>query len=159
ARLLEADPKTKGRYEVFNFGVPGYSSYSGKHLLIDQVLRFQPDLLIIGYGFNDWKYTPHNLEDAQEPARNNFFYRLRMNLRKLRTYALLDHWLYSTLVKRMMPDNPKAFHHAVSPEKYFENIETMLKIAQENKIPVILLNTNFLNDYTLHALKKLSAAY
>lgn len=41
------------RYEVLNFGVPGYSTAEEAAVLRTKVLRFQPDLVILGYVLND----------------------------------------------------------------------------------------------------------
>lgn len=42
-----------GRFEVLNFGVPGYTSFQGSVLLRREVLRYQPHAVTIAYGAND----------------------------------------------------------------------------------------------------------
>lgn len=54
-RVLEKLLNQKGsqRYEVLNFGVPGYTSFHGQLQYERLVKAFKPDVLILAYGFND----------------------------------------------------------------------------------------------------------
>lgn len=54
-RVLENQLNANGaiRYEILNFGVPGYTSVHGRLQYNRLVKSFQPDLLILAYGFND----------------------------------------------------------------------------------------------------------
>lgn len=52
--LLEASlNENQVRFQVYNFGVPGYSSYQGLKLLESEVLDYRPDLVCLQYGWND----------------------------------------------------------------------------------------------------------
>src|SRR6185369_9035870 len=41
------------RYQVINAGVPGYTSYQGLVYLQEQGLALRPEIVVIGFGFND----------------------------------------------------------------------------------------------------------
>ena len=49
--LAEANPGR--RFEVLNFGVPGYSSRQGLELIRQDVLQYEPDLVTFAFGTND----------------------------------------------------------------------------------------------------------
>jgi lysophospholipase L1-like esterase len=51
ARLRE---KMSGReIEVMNAGIPGFTSFQGERLLVDEILPLAPDYVVLSYGFND----------------------------------------------------------------------------------------------------------
>jgi lysophospholipase L1-like esterase len=45
------------KYEVLNFAVTGYNSYQEEILLKDKVIKFEPDIVLVGFCLNDWSYT------------------------------------------------------------------------------------------------------
>lgn len=55
AHILEdkLNAKSSKRFEVINAGVPGYSSLQGLRYLKTELLKYQPDCIIVGFGFND----------------------------------------------------------------------------------------------------------
>ncbi len=53
-RLLNAGVADgRRRYEVFNAGVAGYSSYQGLRRYQGEVDRYQPDIVLVSFGWND----------------------------------------------------------------------------------------------------------
>jgi len=57
SRLLE-EQLGPDSVEVWNAGLPGYSSYQGLTWLRSQLLAFEPDLVIVYFGWNDhWRTT------------------------------------------------------------------------------------------------------
>ena len=56
AKQLEAlllNHFSENKIEVFNAGVPGYTSYQGLMQLKHRLLRYHPDLVIVQFGIND----------------------------------------------------------------------------------------------------------
>ena len=49
----EMNRTTGGMVEVINAGVPGYTAFQGKRFLESRGLDFDPDLVIVSFGFND----------------------------------------------------------------------------------------------------------
>lgn len=67
SRLLE-EQLGPDRVEVFNASIPGYSSHQGLAWLRAQLLAYEPDLLIVYFGWNDhWRTT--GWTDRQLAAR------------------------------------------------------------------------------------------
>ena len=51
--LAEQGPAAGRRFEVLNAGVAGYSSHQGVLRFLQEVDRFQPDLVLVSFGWND----------------------------------------------------------------------------------------------------------
>jgi len=41
------------KFEVINAGVPGYSSFQGSRYLKSELVKYHPDTVLVGFGFND----------------------------------------------------------------------------------------------------------
>ena len=53
-RLLQEQGRAGGRrFEVMNAGVAGYSSHQGVLRFLQEVDRYQPDLVLVSFGWND----------------------------------------------------------------------------------------------------------
>lgn len=96
ASLLEniLREKTGCRIEVFNAGVPGYSSLQGLRYLKKELFKYQPDLLIVAFGFNDL-VSIVDLEDKNIPALPAWFVSFDNALSNTRLYRLLKKSLAS----------------------------------------------------------------
>lgn len=55
AYLLEAKLNSlhRGTFEIVNAGVPGYSSLQGLRYLRNELIKYHPDMVLVGFGFND----------------------------------------------------------------------------------------------------------
>jgi lysophospholipase L1-like esterase len=84
------------RVEVVNLGVCGYSSQQGKVLLEREGVRYEPDLVTISYGSNDWSRVP---EPYDEVYRRNLRWTgaLREFLHGSRAYQIYSAFLMRTL--------------------------------------------------------------
>ena len=51
--LAEQPPAPVRRFEVLNAGVAGYSSHQGVLRFLQEVDRYQPDLVLVSFGWND----------------------------------------------------------------------------------------------------------
>ena len=57
----------KDRVEVYNMGVPGYSSFQGLRLLKSRAMDFNPDLVIAAFGWNDHWLIMNRPDKEQKP--------------------------------------------------------------------------------------------
>ena len=58
----------EGDFEVLNFAVDGYNSSQEEIILRERALRFEPDMIILAYCFNDDSYTDGLGDLARERA-------------------------------------------------------------------------------------------
>jgi lysophospholipase L1-like esterase len=78
SRLLE-EQLGPGEVEVFNASLPGYSSYQGLAWLRSQLIDYEPDLVIVYFGWNDhWRTT--GFTDRELAARVAFWRPRILNL-------------------------------------------------------------------------------
>ncbi|HET9481218.1 MAG TPA: GDSL-type esterase/lipase family protein [Candidatus Polarisedimenticolia bacterium] len=66
-RVLETELRRRlpgRRIEVINLGVCGYTSLQGRVLLEREGLRYQPDIVTISYGSNDFSPVPEPFEEV-----------------------------------------------------------------------------------------------
>lgn len=82
-------------YEVINLSIPGYSTLLERDLLKTQGLRYQPDLLIIGYVLNDAEHPrirePYNQKIKKLLGKESFYSK---RLRELSHFYRYFHFLY-----------------------------------------------------------------
>jgi len=114
-------------FQVYNFGVPGYSSWQGKRLLKEVIDQYHPDLVVIFYGWNDLWLARGFSDDEQSPKPESPITKLRDQLAILRTYQLLNKAAASAQLKAKKKQADK---FRVSVDKYQSNIDEMVRMAQ-----------------------------
>lgn len=146
-KILENKLKTLGNYEVLNFGVSGYNTAQEAELLATTVLNYSPDLIIIGFFYNDFDKPQEIMSKNnffQEMFynveiffyKNSLFYKfLKFNLRTNMFVSSLFHKLttvehYETII------NEKGVEY-----QYFNNsVHRIKEITYKNNVPVIWLS-------------------
>ncbi|HXI02872.1 MAG TPA: GDSL-type esterase/lipase family protein [Candidatus Saccharimonadales bacterium] len=135
------------RIEVVNMGVCGYSSFQGRILLKREGLAYQPDLITISYGSNDWSRVPEPFDEAYE--RNaGWTGAVRALLHHSRAYqvyaALLTRAVsgeWHERVKEAGVDRAETMPLNVGPEKSEANIRAMIRMSREaGAEPVVVTN-------------------
>lgn len=102
--------------EVFNASIPGYTTYQGLQWLRLQLLDYEPDLVIVYFGWNDhWRYT--GMTDTQYA---------RLAKAKLRLMALF-----------MRPSDPPPLR--VPPEAFRANCEEIIDLVRAQGGSTLLL--------------------
>lgn len=79
------------RYEVMNFGVPGYNTFQEVQFLKNKVLKYKPDIVIIGYLSNDIidenlfknESSRMMLQIRNETGNDNITYNLEIQIQTL----------------------------------------------------------------------------
>jgi hypothetical protein len=151
--LQAAGPETN--WEVVNCGGISYATYRLMPIM-RELLKHQPDLFVL--------YTGHNefLEDrtyANIKAAPRVLIRLHRTMLGLRSYALADRWLARRGRRRASPTvmtadvqtkldlagglqsyhrNPTWRRNVITHFRH--NLETMIRMAQDAGVPVILVN-------------------
>lgn len=126
--------KFSAKIQVINAGIPGYSSYQGLVYLREKALLFQPDLLIVSFGYNDRRAIP-DISWSDSPQFFSRDYRAHRRIeffRKSYIYRFFQH-----LAPKSIPI--KGFDVRVDTLRFADNLSQIARIASENDIPAIFL--------------------
>jgi len=127
----------RGRFgptvEVINAGVTGYSSYQGLLRFRQQVDTFDPDIVLVSFGWNDAasrKGPPDSAFQPPSPAR----IALERLLTHYRAYRVGRYWLQQ---QGAAPAENAA--HRVPLADYLTNLRGFVRTAREHGAHVVLL--------------------
>jgi len=137
-------PGTK--VEVVNLGVCGYSSQQGKVLLEREGLRYEPDLVTLSYGSNDWSRVPEPYDEAYRRSLG-WTGAIREILHRSRAYQIYSAFLMKTLRGAGSTD-VKALKEAaldmpfnVGPDKSTTNLISMVdRVRLAGADPILVAN-------------------
>ncbi len=137
------------RYEVMNFGIPGYTSCHGREVFERYALKYSPDMVIFTFGANDGKLISRN---AKKMLQNHGIVEdVKYFLWNFQTYKLLRKWLLS----QADPFGKKSGNSGLAEKKvpystiqeYRNNLEYMIDHCQANGIRPALLGLCCPIDY------------
>jgi lysophospholipase L1-like esterase len=134
--LLERGYQTP--VEVFNAGVPGYTSYQGLLYLQHELLAHRPDLVAIQFGWNDHWQGPTGVADKDIRLPSPAVFRLQQGLAHSRLYRLLR--------TAMLPKPPANASPRVPLEDYRRNLREMVQLVQRQGGRVMLLTAPYLDN-------------
>ena len=125
--------------EVINAGIPGYSSFQGKQYF-QELLKLQPDIVLIMFGWNDHWKAGQEISDAEQETPPAIVVSLQNFFSKLKLYKLLRKiTLSATEDTQFVRIDDIAGKRRVSQEEYFENLTEIIKTSQKNNITPVLL--------------------
>lgn len=133
-------------YEVINFGVDGYNTIQEAEVLKEKAIKFDPDLIIIGYLPNDAEISGQNkLDNTQEENEikksayfkfMNFLNKYSRFVQYVRAKVLnlnLYHKGYISYFSEIYAED------SIEWQKNMESIKKIADIGKENNIPVLLI--------------------
>lgn len=134
-RFAELISESEGRQvEVVNASCPGYTSFQGVGRLKD-LWRWQPDLLIVYFGWNDhWKSL--NGETDRDVARRQV---LSNEARSWLAMSRIYWSMFSVRTKLAPPLPPEQAPVRVPPDHYHENLEAIVREADARDCPTLLI--------------------
>ena len=147
--------QNKIRYEVLNFGIPGYTTYHGMAVFNRYALKYSPDMVILSFGANDGKPVPEAAKKIlkQKPWAES----LKYFLWNFKTYKLLRKILLSKVNpfdKLKQKDSEKVPKEPFNTlEEFRKNIEYIIDRGKKRGIQTVLLGICCPVDY----LAKMSA--
>lgn len=135
------DTATSGpRYEVLNFGIPGYNTVMEAALLKERVWAYKPDALVLGYCADNDTSLPNFIRKPRQLftlGRSYLWEILRTRSLKPARMALEGAVEYSD------PSNiPPEYHFLVGWENAKRSLEEIAEVAENEHKPVL-----FLRDY------------
>ena len=130
-RMLNTQSDGRQYFQVLNFGVWGYNSCDLKTIYKNEVMEFNPDMIIIMSGWNDiGKQGQKDIQSIDDYCKSNYSMLSNSNL-----YRLLAFWLKT-------PWQEKQFSH-LSLETleqnsiyYLENMREIISISKSRNILV-----------------------
>lgn len=133
------DKHKRHKFRVINAACPGHTTYQGLKILKNEVLRFNPDMLIVSYN-ND-----PGLEYAEEKERafkNPFMERLNIALYHSDYYLLFQRAtmdLKIFLLTKFKKGYSPSFVRRISLDDYRNNIREFIKIAEEYNMYILFI--------------------
>lgn len=141
--ILENDLKKRlpsKDIEVLNCGVPGYSSHQGKIYFKKRLLDFNPDMVIVMFGWNDQWPAGSGITDAEQDPPNSLIIWGQNILSRLKSYQLLRKWILSSSEEptKISLDN-LTIQPRVNLEHFDKNLIDIIETAKQNGIKPMLI--------------------
>ena len=136
--LLNRGPAILGRrFEVINAGVAGYSSHQGLRRFLEEVDEYQPDLLLVSFGWNDVAEAIGQPDKSFQIPLGPMVACQRVLVR-YRAYLVLMYYTRSWRVQP--PPSPKgSVHPRVDLADYLANLDRFRTEAEAHGIPIVFL--------------------
>ncbi len=137
------------RYQVMNFGIPGYTSYHGREVFDHYALKYSPDMVIFTFGANDGKLISQRAKKVLQDK--GALEDLKYLLWNLETYKLMRKWILSQSdpfkqkAKQSAEPEPKVPYATV--QEYRGNLEYMVDLCRANGIRPVFLGLCCPLDY------------
>jgi lysophospholipase L1-like esterase len=127
--------KDSDRFIVINAGVWGYSSFQGVRRFREALL-FQPDMVLISFGANDFlRVTMSDLDFANKKIR-------KMNIDHILMKAKIGQVLLAIFDKLPLTKKDVLIPR-VSVQEYKDNLNEIVRLSKERSIKVVLLTRPF----------------
>lgn len=125
-KLLQA-ATSKKTVEVINAGIGGYSSLQGYRYFKNSLLKYNPDLIIVWLGINDWTQAIYYTDKEQKNVKSKKINRSFLSHSHL--YLFLKNVVFAKRLRR------------VPLEDYSENMGNIASLARENNIETAFILT------------------
>lgn len=141
------------KWIVYNFGLPGYSSFQGLKFLEENIAEIDPDVVVVCFGPNDGCFAPflRDVEFFNKKQNKNYmvgihgfmydtflFYRVFKNININFARKLVD--------KSFGNSKFNFYRVRVSPLEYKENLQKIKFICMRNNAKIIFLQHCWLFD-------------
>ncbi len=123
--LLDERATPPRRYEVMNAGVAGYSSYQGMRRFEQESQTYEPDVVLVSYGWNDVPEAVDMPDSSFEPTSATMVTVLR-RLFRYRLYLVIENYAVAGRVSR----GAKKEYSRVSIDEYLDNMQTFADEAK-----------------------------
>jgi lysophospholipase L1-like esterase len=133
--------ETKRRYTVINAGVPGYTSYQGLLYFRERGILLHPEVVIIGFGFNDATLDGDVRDRIARQQRILPFIRLDEGLAR---HSTLYRWMRYQTYRPPVSDHIER----VDVEEYERNVSALVQLVQEAHSQAVLVDfLSFISPY------------
>jgi len=137
--LINSDPDLPA-VQVINAGIPGYSSFQGRRFFNSDILKLEPDIVLLMYGWNDQWAAAGNIPDDRQEMPPEIIIDLQNTFSRLEIYRLIKKITLSVIEEpldaKLDRENPV---YRVGTVEYYNNLTVMVKQAKgEDIIPICL---------------------
>lgn len=126
--------------EVYNFSVPGYSSFQGVRHFRRYIQPYKPDILLVTFAWNDQWLAANNRPDREIRMPPQIMIDLQNLLARFRFYRVFKQGIFSILPspQRLWETNvlPR-----VSLDDFKLNLAEIIRAARRDSIRVVLLTS------------------
>ena len=123
---------------MINAGVAGYSSLQGLRFFRNELIKYRPDIITLFFGMDDsapaYFYTDR--EQTSYPEKGGM---IRNILQKSRVYQFMDTSILFVRLRNRKMEFDKSLER-VSPKEFQENLSSIMEIAVQKGIKVVVLN-------------------
>lgn len=141
--------------QVYNMGMPGYSSLQGLRLLKAQALKYSPDILLVNFGHNDAAFAFYFADKQQIATKIKYLFEKTFS--KIRCYRLVRDACNKALVSSELRSS--RFQPRVNLQDYHDNMAEICKIAKDNNIKIILYDLPILKNMESEEYYKFRQSY
>lgn len=120
------------RVESINAGVSGYTSYQGMRKFEMDVDKYEPDMILVSFGWNDAADVIGRPDKEYLPP-SPAIAEVQRVLYRTRSFRMLMQWL------RQATSEPSPTGPRVSVEDYKANLRAFVAIARQHGVKVVLL--------------------
>ena len=139
-RLLEARLRRPdgSRVEVFNLGIPGFTSRHGLGVLRHYALELEADFFVFSLGANDPRLVFRSVDEVLSED-DGWWGTVRFTALRFRTFLLLRSIAFDLFDPTDRFAERGAFVQSVTDAHYTENLQTMIAIARDHGARPILM--------------------
>ena len=126
----------KYNIEVINAGVIGYTTSHGLRQYITKLSQYQPDIVVVSFGFNDFlpSWIPSlKCSEPRLPVIREIFYYLQ----KYRIFQL-GMWVYQNI--SFFHPLPFQVNWIDGEEEYYYNLHRFIQVIRNNGVHLLFLN-------------------
>lgn len=128
--------------QVYNMGMPGYSSLQGLRLLKMQTLKYSPDILLVNFGHDDAAFSFYFTD--KEQTANEIKYFFDKTFSKVRCYRVIREACFKMLSLSELKGY--RFRPRVNLQEYYNNIAEICRVAKGHNIKIILYDLPILKS-------------
>ncbi len=133
-KLLRSRNTPDRVYEVINAGVGGYSSYQGVQRFLQEWELYEPDLILVSFGWNDLPEALGQPDKAYKPD-STVMVKILRTLIQYRAYLVIQHYM----VSGGLQERKQAAQSRVPLDDYLENMESFAAIGRTQGMEVVFL--------------------
>lgn len=139
--LIQQQLRSAGyeRAQVYNYSVPGYSSFQGKRNYLKNVSKFKPDILIITFGWNDQWLAANARPDNLQEFPPEIIVALQNIMARSRFYRFMKSAVFSILPAGESDKAPPLAR--VSLDDFKMNLSEIIDSAKADDAKIILLTS------------------